>query len=277
MSSLGGPGRGITLPQMVAGWLDDADAVLPQEQVYPKDVTEKQTEQIYREQMVGSQQDATVAALTELGIQVPATLRIAGVSAEVPAATVLRKGDVIVAVAGQGISTYGQLRTALRALPAGGATTITVRRGGERRRLATRTATAPDGRTVLGVVLDPTFTFPFTVRIQIDDIGGPSAGMMFALGIIDNLTPGELTGGRRIAGTGTIDPDGSVGPIDGIRQKMVGARRAGAGWFLAPADNCPEVLGRVPAGLRVVKVATLHQAHAAVQGIASGGAGLAGC
>jgi PDZ domain-containing protein len=126
------------------------------------------------------------------------------------------------------------------------------------------------GQTLLGVLIDPNYRFPIEVDIKIENIGGPSAGMMFSLGVIDKLTPGPMTGGRKIAGTGTIDSSGEVGPIGGIQQKLVGARDAGAEWFLAPADNCREVVGHVPAGLRVVKVSTLHEAHVAVETIGEG-------
>src|SRR5690606_10810906 len=112
--------------------------------------------------------------------------------------------------------------------------------------------------------------FPFDVTIQLDNVGGPSAGMMFALGIVDVLTPGEATGGEDIAGTGTIAGDGDVGPIGGIRQKLYGARDAGADWFLAPQENCDEVTGHVPDGLRVVSVDTLADALTAVDAIAHG-------
>jgi PDZ domain-containing protein len=123
------------------------------------------------------------------------------------------------------------------------------------------------------------FTFPFNVTISLDKVGGPSAGMMFALGIIDTVTPGDLTGGKHIAGTGTITPDGTVGPIGGIGQKMQGARSGGATLFLAPAANCGEVVGHVPDGLQVVKVENLAEAREAVRVIGSGGdtSGLPGC
>jgi PDZ domain-containing protein len=132
-----------------------------------------------------------------------------------------------------------------------------------------RTSAGPAGEALIGVELDPSYRFPFSIRIGIDNVGGPSAGTMFALGIIDTLTPGSLTGGQRIAGTGTISAAGGVGAIGGIRHKMVGARRAGARWFLAPAANCAEVVGHVPAGLRVVRVRTLSEALDAVQRIAA--------
>jgi PDZ domain-containing protein len=146
---------------------------------------------------------------------------------------------------------------------------VQVRRDGAQLDLAT-TTTSSDGRTVLGVGLDPQFQFPVAVSFGTKDVGGPSAGMMFALGIYDLLTPGARTGGMKVAGTGTIDSRGEVGPIGGIQQKLVGARRAGARWFLAPASNCNEVVGHVPDGLRVVRTSTLHESRLAVEAIAAG-------
>ena len=106
----------------------------------------------------------------------------------------------------------------------------------------------------MGVGLRLDYDLPVDVTLRTGNVGGPSAGLMFSLAIYDALTPGELTGGKKIAGTGTMDDDGTVGPIGGIRQKLIGARRAGADFFLAPADNCAEVVGNVPDGLQVVKV-----------------------
>jgi len=114
------------------------------------------------------------------------------------------------------------------------------------------------------------FKFPFPVTISVGDIGGPSAGLMFALGIIDKLTPMDLTGGKFIAGTGEITGGGQVQPIGGIQQKMVGARDAGATIFLTPAANCPDTKGAVPAGLRLVKVSTLAQAVTYLEAIKAG-------
>ena len=116
------------------------------------------------------------------------------------------------------------------------------------------------------------------VSMHVDDIGGPSAGMMYALGVIDKLTEADETGGKTIAGTGTIDAKGKVGAIGGIRLKMLGALRDGATWFLAPESNCNEVVGHVPQGLRVVKVSTLDEAYQALVAIGQGHTdGLAGC
>nr|WP_269212671.1 MULTISPECIES: S16 family serine protease [unclassified Schaalia] len=111
---------------------------------------------------------------------------------------------------------------------------------------------------------------PVDIHIDLENITGPSAGMMFALGIIDRMTPGDITGGQKIAGTGTVSYDGQIGPIGGIQQKMRGAVRDGAMWFLAPQMNCSEVIGHIPEGLHVFSVSTLSEAKAAVEAIASG-------
>jgi PDZ domain-containing protein len=114
------------------------------------------------------------------------------------------------------------------------------------------------------------FVFPFSVTISIGNIGGPSAGLMFALGIIDKITPDNLAGGRFIAGTGEIEANGTVDPIGGIQQKMVGARLAGATIFLTPAANCPDAKGAVPAGLRVIKVSSLAGAITDLEALKAG-------
>ncbi|MDC5698801.1 hypothetical protein OO014_16230, partial [Intrasporangium calvum] len=128
----------------------------------------------------------------------------------------------------------------------------------------------PEGRTALGIILTLDHDFPAKVTINAGEVGGPSAGLMFALGIYDKLTPGSLTEGQDVAGTGTIDDAGDVGPIGGIKQKMAGARGGGSEYFLAPVENCPEVSGNVPSGLQVFAVDTFDDALAAVEGIASG-------
>jgi PDZ domain-containing protein len=148
---------------------------------------------------------------------------------------------------------------------------LVVRRGGSLRTLEITPTINPDSKKpAIGVYTGSTFTFPFDVKIQLQDVGGPSAGMMLALGIYDKLTPGDLAGHAHIAGTGTIDPGGAVGAIGGIRQKMYGARNAGATWFLAPASNCNEVTGHIPGGLTVFAVKTLDDSLADVKAIASG-------
>ncbi|MBT0768023.1 PDZ domain-containing protein [Kineosporia sp. J2-2] len=278
VSLLGGPDRKVTLLQVVDGWLRGSKAVVPEEQVFTPGETQEESDAENQAEMTSSQESATAAALWALDIDVPTTLTVAGTAEGSPAADVLEEKDVITAVNGTAIGDLADLRTTLAGLEAGAKITVTVQRDGKKRTLTTETMKNDAGDTVLGIYITPDFDFPFDVKIQIEDIGGPSAGMMFALGIIDTLTPGDLTGGKHIAGTGTIDADGTVGAIGGIRQKLVGARQAGADYFLAPADNCDEVAGHVPDGLQVIRVETLDQARTDVEAIADGTAsGLKGC
>jgi PDZ domain-containing protein len=269
----GGPGTRISLLSALTAWVSDTRAAVPEEAVFPPGQSQQQTQEQDRLLMVSSQESATAAALGALDIPVPTKLTIAGVSPDVPAVNVLKPQDVLVEVQGTRIQDLTQLRALLQKVEPGDEVRLTVRRGNAEQELVTRTTRGEDGQTLLGVFLDPKFTFPFTVKIDIPDVSGPSAGMVFALGIIDTLTPGDLTGGKRIAGTGTIDADGTVGPIGGIQQKLVGARQAGADYFLAPSVNCDEVRGHVPDGLQVVRVSTLTDARRAMEAIAGNRAG----
>lgn len=264
----GGPGTRVSVWQVVRGWLDPSVAVRPTEELFPPAVTQEDVDQQNAQEMVTSQETATVAAMDELGIQVPTTLTVAGFTDGSGAEGVLRDGDVVTSVQGAPVVDLPELRDLLQEIEPGDDVTIGYTRGGAPAEATFPTSEA-DGRTVMGVFIDPTYELPFEVSIRIEDIGGPSAGMIFALGIVDKLTPGEMTGGERIAGTGTMDSDGTVGPIGGIQQKLVGADDAGAEWFLAPAANCDEVVGHVPDGLRVVRVETLEDARAAVEAIGS--------
>jgi PDZ domain-containing protein len=272
VSVFGGPGTHVELYQVVEGWLDPAVAVVPEEEVFPKGQTAEQSKQENEREMTSSQESATAAALTSLGIGIGTKVTISEVDDKAPSAKTLQAKDVLVSINGVATSDLEKLREGLQKTEAGKVARVVVERGGTQVPLEVTTRAGDDGRTQLGVFIDATFDFPFDVKIQIEDIGGPSAGTMFALGIIDKLTPGSLTGGKKIAGTGTMDADGTVGPIGGIRQKLVGARRAGAAWFLAPADNCNEVVGHVPDGLSVVRIATLDEAKAAVEKIGQGAA-----
>ena len=272
VSVFGGPGSHVELYQVVEGWLDPAVAVVPEEEVFPKGQTAEQSKEENQREMTSSQESATAAALTSLGIPIGTKVTISEVDSKAPSSKSLQAKDVLVSINGVATSDLEKLREGLQRTEPGEVAKVVVRRAGKDVPLEVTTRAGDDGRTQLGVFIDASFDFPFDVKIQIEDIGGPSAGTMFALGIIDKLTPGPLTGGKKIAGTGTMDADGTVGPIGGIRQKLVGARRAGATWFLAPADNCNEVVGHVPDGLAVVRIATLDEAKAAVEKIGQGAA-----
>ncbi|WNB86135.1 S16 family serine protease [Cellulomonas sp. ATA003] len=270
VSVAGGPGYPVTLPQVVAGWVSSARTVRPVEAVFAPDITQDQLDQQNQAAMTSSQESATVAALEELGYEVPAELLVAGAVEGTGAAGVVQEGDVLVAFRGEPVESYTALIGALDTTEPGTTVTLSVLRDGKPLDLDVVTGERPDGGSQLGVFIDPQFDLPVDVTIRIDDIGGPSAGLMFALGIVDHLTPEDEVAGEVVAGTGTMDVDGAVGPIGGIRQKLAGAERDGADWFLAPSDNCAEVVGHVPDGLRVVRVATLAEGRDAIEAIGAG-------
>lgn len=277
VSVLGGPGFPMMSGQVIQGWLDPQRSVLPVEAVFPEATTKEQQQELSQAEMVSSQESATAAALTELGYDVPAVLDVAGTEPGAGAEGKLDEGDVIEEFQGEPVGTYADLIDGLARTEPGDDVTLGVRRGD--RMVDVSITTADNGqRAVLGVFIDPHYDFPVDVSIEIENIGGPSAGTMFALGIIDKLTPEDEANGQIIAGTGTMSPEGTVGPIGGIEQKLYGAARDDATWFLAPADNCDQVVGNVPDGLNVVKVATLAEARDAVEQIGRGeGADLPTC
>jgi PDZ domain-containing protein len=252
--------------------------VYPQELIYPTGTTKEQAEEQSSVAMTTSQENAVASALRELNIPFGQQLQAAGLSNGSPSAGKVQDGDIFETINGKPITSLTVVQEELAA-GKGAPVTLVVQRAGES---LAQTITPKDngsGRYILGIMLKYVFTFPFDVKISLDKVGGPSAGLMFALGIVETVTPGDLTGGKHIAGTGTISPDGTVGPIGGIRQKMLGARAGGATLFLAPADNCDEVAGNVPEGLQVVKVENLDQARSAVERAASSQdtAGLPSC
>lgn len=263
---VGGPNSPVNVWDWVVGQLDEASTVVPAEDLFPKGVSGEEVAHESAAEMADSQQEAIAAALRGLGQRVPEIVTINALTKGSPGTGVLRPGDVLVSIDGTPVSTPDAVRKAIRAHKPGERVVLTVRRDGKEKVLTVTTAES-EGQAVVGVLLRSAFDFPIKVSINAGEVGGPSAGMMFSLAIYDKLTPGALTGGANIAGTGTIDSAGTVGKIGGIRQKLVGARRGGATWFLAPAQNCKEVVGHIPDGLQVVKVATFAQARDAVKGI----------
>jgi Lon-like protease len=269
VSYQGGPGSDMNIFQALRAWLDPSEAVVPETELFPAGQSAQQTQAQDTEQMTSSQQTATAAALTELHIPYQTVVSVVSTVPGYPASTVLKTGDVIEAVDGKPVTDQTALSSMITAHPTGTALTLEVLRAGKTLTVPVASK-ASGGTAVIGVEVQEQYKFPFTVSISVGDIGGPSAGMMFALGIIDKLTPDNLTGGKFIAGTGEITASGQVQPIGGIQQKMVGARSAGATIFLTPAANCSDTTGAVPAGLRLVKVSTLSQAMSDLEAIKAG-------
>ncbi len=264
VSVQGGPGSDLTIGGLLRAWLSPDATVVPEIRIpYVGGST-------IEEDWITSQEMAMLAALAHQGIEVPMTATITDVDEDSNAVGLLREWDVILAVNGTDIETYDDLGTAFDPLEPEDRVTVTVDRGGREVTVSFETIADDDGEAIMGIWFQPTFAFPFSVTIRIDDVGGPSGGMMFALGIVDLLTVDDELEGEKVAGTGTIDIEGNVGPIGGIDLKMRGASSAGAQWFLAPESNCPWVVGNVPDGLTVVSVSTLDEAYDAIVAIGDG-------
>lgn len=254
-------------------WLDPSKAVVPIDSIYPEGQTVDQANEENAVLMTSSQQEAIAAALVNLDYDVSTVVSVGTVGEGTPAEGVLEEGDVITKFNGVAVTDASQLRDAIKANGVDDEATISVTRDGKALNLPiTPVLSDTDEPTpIVGIVLASAYEFPFEVTIQLEDVGGPSAGQMFALGIIDKLTPGPLNGGENVAGTGTITEDGVVGPIGGIRQKMYGALDAGATYFLAPLENCNEVVDHIPDGLTVFSTSSLDESKVILAAIADGG------
>jgi PDZ domain-containing protein len=267
--------------EVAQAYLDASKAVLPVDAIYPAGTSVQQSNAQAAVDMQNSQKDAVAAALTHLGYTLPASLTVGELSPKSPSSGILRKGDTIVSVDGQTTDTVLGLRAIIAKTGAGTAVSIAIERGGAAKtvQVTPEMSGGADSVPIIGIFPAIVYGYPFDVKIQLENVGGPSAGQMFALGIIDKLTPGKLTGGAKVAGTGTIDGTGVVGKIGGIRQKLYGARAAGATWVLAPYSNCDEVTGHVPSGIRVLAVRTLDDSLAALKAIKAGSStrGLLSC
>ncbi len=269
VSFFGGPGADFNIFAALHSWLSPHDAVVPESEIFTPGQSEQQVSKEDTEEMANSQETATAAALCQLGISFRTIDTVQATIQGMPAAGVLRPGDVIEAVDAVPVTCRSDAGTLIKQHKPGTALRLTILRHGKA--IPVRLVTADvAGEPEIGVYIVESYAFPFSVTISVGDIGGPSAGMMFALGLIDKITSDNLTGGRFIAGTGEIEANGTVEAIGGIQQKMAGARAAGATIFLTPASNCSDTVGAVPAGLRLVKVSTLAGAIAALDALKAG-------
>lgn len=259
----------LTLLDAIRGWINGDDAVVPRELVYPPDKTQEEIDKRNAEDFANSQSAAETAALTELGY--PEQIVVQAVTPGSPADGVLRPGDIIRAVDGVPATSAETLLDAIRGKPAGTTLTLQLARDGQPVTVQVTTKASDDGVPRVGFTPELKSSAPFTIDIPIEGIGGPSAGLMLALGIIDKIKPEDLTGGKIIAGTGTIDAAGTVGPIGGVPQKIIGAKNAGATIFLTPKDNCAEAVANERPGLMLVRVDTLDMALTALDTLRTGG------
>lgn len=274
----GGPQGRMDMFNLVRAWLSPNESVLPEEAVFPP---ERSVEEVSEEQsleMEDSQTAATAAALTELGIDYENDTVIADVDEDAPAAGKLEQGDTVTEVDGDPAGSNDEVAEEVADRAPGDDVEITVEREGDTERFEMSTTESDDGTAVVGVIVANNPDFPFEVDISIGEIGGPSAGMMFALGIMDRLSPEGLTDGNTVAGTGTITTQGKVGGVSGVAQKMVSAQRKGAEYFLVPEESCGQTVDSAASDdLSVVRVSELSEAVSALETIRSGDGELPRC
>ncbi|MDQ8702233.1 S16 family serine protease [Streptomyces sp. LHD-70] len=280
----------MNLFQAVYGWLAHDNIVVPHDTLYPDGKTEEQSSQENAEEFSQSQESAKVAALKQLGIPVQTRVVVSTVAKAKPAQGKLHAGDVIKAVDGTAVKQPSDVAKIVTKHQAGEKVVFSVvpakeaaaaekagkePTGTEQVAVTTEEADPKKGdkHAIVGIQAGTDHTFPFNIDIKLADVGGPSAGLMFALGLVDKLTADDLTGGKFVAGTGTITEDGKVGPIGGIEMKTVGARDRGAEYFLTPAENCGSAAKDIPDGLTLVKVKTIDDAVKSLKDIRAGRTG----
>jgi PDZ domain-containing protein len=267
---LTGPDQEVNIGEALTAWFDRSRAVYPREAFYAPEESKQDVDTESAVQMVSSQDTAVAVALTELGFELDKITEVLAVTPRSPADGKLRTRDEILAVDGRKIRNASDVAEIVRATPKGETATFEVRRGEKETtvEIAPEPSEADPDVPVVGIVVGPSYDFPFGVTLNIDErIGGPSAGLVFSLAVYDTLTPGALTGGAAISGTGTIAEDGSVGPIGGIQQKIVAAADSGAEMFLVPPGNCESALavGFDQEEMRLVKAPTMHSAVESIE------------
>lgn len=264
----------LTLADAARFWLDPDQVVLPRDQVFPPDVTRDEMRESNAADMVGSENNAEAAAYRYLGI--PMTPRVEDVDPSGPAEGTLRDGDFITSIGGVPVADTTEVVDQVGAHRPGEKVDVAlVRDGQETTTTVTLASSGPEGdphKGRLGIIVGDAPSDGTDVQITVaPDVGGPSAGLVLAIAVVDVLKPGEQTGGRDVAGTGTIRPDGTVGPIGGIRHKIQAAADEGSTEFLVPAANCAEALQDPPGGITLIKVENLAGALEALEEVAAGG------
>lgn len=263
----------LTLFEAIGLWASGDNGIVPRDEVYQPGKTQDEIQQENTADFLSSESTAEMAALKFLQkpfTMAPAVGQVIGGS---PASGSLEPEDILVRVDGAAVATPAEVSGAIGARKPGDDVEIEYRREG-----ITRTTTitlsqsaAADQSGYLGIVMTEVPVSDIDVTFNLAGIGGPSAGLMFSLALVDKLSPGELNGGKFVAGTGTIDENGNVGPIGGITYKMSAARDVGATVFLVPAANCPEAARHMPDGLELVKVDDLVGAVSGLATISEGG------
>jgi PDZ domain-containing protein len=261
----------LTLGEALTFWMSGREQLVPRDLVYPPDKSKDEIDKANNTDFKRSEDSAEYAALSYL--RYPSAVTVANVSDPGPSVGKLQHGDAIDRFNGKPVANLEQFTALLKATKPGDTVVLDYRRKNAPEGVATVTLGSNPDRNYgyLGVAVQDAPWAPFSIDFNLANIGGPSAGLMFSLAVVDKLTTGDLNDGKFVAGTGTIDSEGKVGSIGGITHKMLSAREAGATIFLVPADNCDEAKSAHQDGLELVKVDSLTQAVDALHTISAGG------
>lgn len=263
---------GLSMGAALALWLSGEEQLVPRDLVYPPGKSKDEVDTSNTADFKNSEDNAQDAALSYL--KYPRAVTVKTVSDKGPSVDKLKPGDAIDLVNNKPVANLAEFTAILKTTKPGDPITLDYRRRDGS--IGTTTVTlgkGPDGRDYgfLGVGVQDSPWAPFTIDFNLANIGGPSAGLMFSLAVVDKLTTGDLNAGKFVAGTGTIDGDGKVGPIGGITHKMLAAKEKGATIFLVPAENCDDAKSARESGLQLIKVETLTQAIDALHTVSAGG------
>lgn len=269
----GSPENQISLWDYLFAYLDEEAEVVSLSKVYPDNISEKEIERITTRQMKNSQLASSVASWKELGHKVPGKTEVVEIDKTSSAHGILQAKDIIKSISYKGKKTQldqaDSLFKTMAEIPANSEVELEISRGTELKKVSLKTKAAPHKKgSLLGIYVDTHPELPFQVDFSLKDVGGPSAGLIFSLGIIEHLTPEKLMGSETIAGTGAIDYSGRVEPISGVPQKIYGASRDGAKWFLLPRSNCNELPENPP--IPAIPVETLSEARQVIKQINAG-------
>ncbi len=262
--------RGASWFQVGIAKMDETKKILKITDIYPPGWDDAKLNEQSDVMMLDAQANAKAAALNLLHIPYQSYEAVTLVDLTGAAGKILKAGDKVISVQGEKVTGLAQIKRLVQETNGKVPVVIDIVRGTKPMTVSI-TPKKVEGEWRIGVFISAVPEFPFKIDIQVGNVGGPSGGQMLALAIYDQLTPGSLTGGQNVAGTGTVDPSGNIGPIGGIVQKMFGTSRAGIKWFFAPSANCDEVIGHIPKGISVIKVSTLQDSLAALKVISSGG------
>jgi PDZ domain-containing protein len=269
VTRLGSPENLPTWLDVISAWLSPQRSVTPVDVAFPPGVSYEETREAAAVEMENSQQEAIAAAFTYLDIPYDSFLDVAATLEGGPSEGVILEGDIILSAAGEIVGEVTRLREIIAENGVQQPLDLIVERDGVERDLQVipRMSEGPEPFPAIGVLVSGQYEFPIDISIQLQNVGGPSAGLAFALGVVERLTEEVVADSFVIAATGSISASGNVGPIGGVAQKAYGAAESGAEWFLIPAENCDAVVSTQIRGLTIVPVRTLDDAMGVLESI----------